>query len=124
MSTAEVFMEKKRTLKKSFQSNTILDEHDFLSKLVVGIGEVSEITGIPQRQLRYWQQKGIITTIAGSGISTRRFNYSEIKKILLIKELIDEGYTLEAAANKVKKRIELIDSTFGKLKKQRAKRLR
>ena len=32
--------------------NTLLD-FDLLSKLVVGIGEVSDITGMPQRQIRY-----------------------------------------------------------------------
>lgn len=98
----------------------LLDDHAFLSKLVVGIGEVSEITGIPQRQLRYWQDKGIIkasTEVAPS--STRRFDYLEIKKILLLKELLDEGYTLEAAAQKLEKRMELINTAFGKLKEKR-----
>jgi len=93
-----------------------LDDHEFLTKLVVGIGEVAEITGIPQRQLRYWQEKGLIKAVDGTGITTRRFNYLEIKKILLIKELLDEGFTLEAAANKVEKRMELINSTFKKFK--------
>lgn len=95
---------------------TIVEDHEFLAKLMVGIGEVAEITGIPQRQLRYWQEKGLIKAIDGSEITTRRFNYLEIKKILLIKELLDEGFTLEAAANKVEKRITLINSTFKKFK--------
>ncbi len=34
-------------------SNVEQDEHEFLRKLVVGIGEVAYIAGIPQRQLRY-----------------------------------------------------------------------
>ena len=93
-----------------------LDDHEFLTKLVVGIGEVAEITTIPQRQLRYWEEKGLIKTVDGTGSTTRRFNYLEIKKILLIKELLDEGFTLEAAAKKVEKRMELINSTFTKFK--------
>lgn len=95
-----------------------MDDHEFLTKLIVGIGEVAEITGIPQRQLRYWQEKSLIKTVDDSGVTTRRFNYLEIKKILLIKELLDEGFTLEAAASKVEKRMELINSAFKKFKKR------
>jgi len=109
-------MSRKTSERSAMNSVNMLDDHEFLAKLIVGIGEVSEITGIPQRQLRYWQDKGIIKTIAGTGVSTRRFNYLEIKKILLIKELLDEGFTLEAAANKVEKRMQLINSVFKKLK--------
>lgn len=96
-----------------------LDDHDFLKKLIVGIGEVSEITGIPQRQLRYWQEKGLINSVSEPNAAvTRRFNYIEIKKILLIKELLDEGFTLDAAAKKIEKRMALINSTFNKLKQR------
>ena len=37
-------------------------------------------------------------------------------KILLIKELLDEGFTLEAAAKKIENRMELINSAFKKFK--------
>lgn len=83
-------------------SELLPEDLEFLSKLIVGIGEVAEITGVPQRQLRYWGQKGVIRTIPESAaFSTRRFNYHEIKKIFLIKELLEEGYTLEAASKKL-----------------------
>lgn len=98
----------------------IMNEFDFLAKLIVGIGEVSKITGIPQRQLRYWQAKGIIHTSENDTQSaTRRFDYWQIKKILLIKELLDEGFTLDAAAQKVEKRMEIINSVFKKLKNKK-----
>lgn len=99
------------------KSEWILDDLEFLSKLIVGIGEVSEITGIPQRQLRYWVQKGIIKTVDGPGeSSTRRFNYLEIKKILLLKELLDEGYTLEAAHRKLTERCDRLNAALIKFK--------
>lgn len=83
----------------------------------MGIGEVAEITGIPQRQLRYWEQKGIIHCLAESSKnSTRRFNYAEIKRILLIKQLIDEGFTLEAASNKVEQRSKMLNAVIQKIK--------
>lgn len=108
----------KKTKPSTQKAFNLMDDAGFLSKLVVGIGEVAEITGIPQRQLRYWQEKGLIKTNADATTSTRRFNYLEIKKILLIKELLDEGYTLEAAAQKVEKRIHAINVAFNKLKQK------
>lgn len=83
-----------------------------LKKLVVGIGEVSEITGVPQRQIRYWEEKGIIQSLKDGEGSTRKYDYLNIKKIILVKELIDDGYTLDAAARKVKERIQTIDEAF------------
>ncbi len=92
-------------------------DFDFLEKLVVGIGEVSQITGIPTRQIRYWEEKNIITSLTEEEGKNRRYNYENIKKMLLIKELIDEGYTLDAAANKIKKRMEMISNTLTQLQK-------
>ncbi len=95
-----------------------LEELAFLKKLVIGIGEVEKITGVPQRQIRYWQDKGIIQSIdSDEKGSTRCFAYMQIKKIILIKELLDEGYTLEAADNKVTNRMIVIQEAFSKLKK-------
>ena len=91
-------------------------DFDFLDNLIVGISEVSEITGIPTRQIRYWEDKGIIVSLTEEG-KTRRYNYTNIKKMLLIKELMDEGHTLDASAEKAKKRMELIEETLHKLRK-------
>jgi len=91
-------------------------DFDFLDKLVVGIGEVSQITGIATRQIRYWEEKGIITSLTEEEGKNRRYDYKNIKKMLLIKELLDEGYTLDASAAKVKSRLELIEDTLNRLK--------
>ncbi|MFP7737489.1 MerR family transcriptional regulator [Priestia aryabhattai] len=96
--------------------NVLLD-FDLLSKLVVGIGEVSDMTGVPTRKIRYWEEKGIIASEKDTEGSTRRYNYVNIKKILLINELLEDGYTLDAAAKKVEVRMNSINETFTKLAK-------
>jgi len=94
----------------------LLYDNEFLQKLIVGIGEVSEITKIPCRQIRYWEEKGIIKSLSCEG-RNRRYDYINIKKMLLVRELLEDGYTLDAAAVKVQKRFDLLDDTFRKLKK-------
>ena len=102
---------------KKGENKDLSFDFEFLDKLIVGIGEVSQITGIPTRQIRYWEDKGIITGLTEEEGKNRRYNYKNIKKMLLIKELLDEGYTLDASAERVKKRMELIEETLNKLKR-------
>src|SRR5208337_2372288 len=88
---------------------------ELVRKLIVGIGEVSEITGVPQRQIRYWEEKGFISSVDGGEGAIRRYNFLNIKKIMLIKELLEDGFTLAAAAKKVDTRIKTLDDAFRKL---------
>jgi DNA-binding transcriptional MerR regulator len=99
------------------------DKHDsdplldfaLIKKLVVGIGEVADITGVPTRKIRYWEEKGVIASEKDSEGSTRKFNYLNVKKILLIQELVEEGFTLDAAAKKVEDRMKNLNQAFFKL---------
>jgi len=78
---------------------------------------VRRITGIPHRQIHYWESKGYIETASREN-SIRRYTYPMIKKMILIKELIDEGYTLEAAVRKVNDRNRKIDEAVSHLKNE------
>ncbi|GAA0299526.1 DNA-binding transcriptional MerR regulator [Gracilibacillus halotolerans] len=90
-------------------------DFELLNKLIVGIGEVSDITGIPTRKIRYWEEKGAIESEKSGEGSTRRYNYLNVKKMLLIQEMLDEGFTLDAAIKKVEKRMETLNEAFRKL---------
>lgn len=96
--------------------NELSFDFDFLDKLMVGIGEVAQITGIPARQIRYWEDKNIIASLTEKEGKNRRYDYKNIKKMLLIKEMLDEGFTLDASAEKVKNRMITIEETLLKLK--------
>jgi len=104
------------TLSASEELQYLVD-FDLLSKLVVGIGEVSDITGVPTRQIRYWEDKGILQSTKEAEGATRKYDYLSVKKILLIKELLDDGYTLDAAAKKVEARMKNVNEAFMKLAK-------
>ena len=68
--------------------------------LKVGIGEVSSLTGVTQRQLRYWEEKGYIKPIEKDGI--RKYTLGTLFCIVFIKEKLDQGYTLASAVKKSK----------------------
>lgn len=99
--------------------NPLLLDVELLSKLIVGIGEVADITGVPTRQIRYWEEKGIIRSSQTAEGTTRKYDYLNVKKIILVKELLDDGYTLDAAAKKVEVRMKNINEAFAKLAKRK-----
>ena len=71
----------------------------------------------PPLQLRWGGNYENRFTLSYEEGKNRRYDYKNIKKMLLIKELLDEGYTLDASAEKIQKRMELIEETLTKLKK-------
>ena len=83
----------------------------FLQKVKVGIHEASDITGVPARKIRYWQEKGYIQ-VASEDANSRQYDLFNLKKIYLIQELIEDGYTLDGAAAKVENRIKNLSKLF------------
>ena len=90
-------------------------DYDLLKQMRVTIGEAATITNIPIRKLRYWESIGIIKSADEGHNKTRKFDYYQVKKIILIKELLDEGYTLEKANEKVDNRIKALEAAFNKM---------
>ena len=72
------------------------------------IGELATMTGVSTRQLRYWESKGIISSLSRDGEQHARvYKYKTYVAVATIKNFLDEGYTLKAA---VKKKEELEQS--------------
>jgi hypothetical protein len=82
---------------KNGNGNNNGNGHSFAS------GQVTEIVGISNRQLYYWELKGLIRPVEVT-IGSRRFKkYSEkdIHLLSKVKEYLEIGYTLEATFKKV-----------------------
>jgi predicted transcriptional regulator len=103
-----VHMEQKKIAKSDHE---VLTDVDFMVSVIVGIGEVADITGVPQRKIRYWDEKGLIEPVDTTSTS-RQYDYLNIKKIVLIKEMMDEGYTLDVASKKVNERCRIVAEVF------------
>lgn len=79
--------------------NRVLD----LNQLQFKIGELSRMTGVSTRQLRYWEKKEFIAAKQREEEQDARvFGFDAYVKVSIIKHLLDEGYTLKAADDKSK----------------------
>ena len=69
------------------------------------IGEAGRLCGVTEKQIRHWEEKDHIPTaqrvICGER-SYRQYSEKDLDLIRKIKEYLDEGYTLSAAAGKAK----------------------
>ena len=68
--------------------------------LRIGIGDMSKMTGVSSRQLRYWEQKGYIKAMNEEEGVARKYGLGSMYKIFAIKHFLDEGYTLAKAVEK------------------------
>lgn len=72
-----------------------IDKHQF----TIGISDLAKMTGVSQTQLRYWEQKNYIhRSKAGEKNVAHRYSYGTLMRVHFIKTLLDEGFTLAAAA--------------------------
>lgn len=72
-----------------------------VDKLIFGISQISQMTAISPRQLRYWEKRGYISSLPEKDGVSRQYNLKTTIRIIGIKQFLDEGYTLAAAVEKV-----------------------
>ena len=76
-----------------------IDLSKLLEDLELGIGQAAHLCGVTIRQLSYWTDKGIIEPKERGG--SRTYDYPAIEKVCLIKQALDQGYSLEGAVVEV-----------------------
>ncbi len=86
-----------------------IDPEELLQGLKLTTGKAAEFCDISRRQLCYWTDKGIIETLEGEGEDfgigedgTRRvYDFTSLRKVLLIKQLLEQGRGLKRATREV-----------------------
>ena len=69
------------------------------------IGDTAQMSCATQKQIRNWEAKGYIPTadrVVSGDRAYRRFSLKQLEMISRIKDFLDEGYTLSAAAEKAR----------------------
>ncbi|UCH35964.1 MAG: MerR family transcriptional regulator [Armatimonadota bacterium] len=74
---------------------TPIDVNDLMHGLQLGIGQAATLCGVSVRQLSYWTDKGIIQPVDED--RSRTYDYAAVEKVCLIKQSLDQGYSLEGA---------------------------
>jgi DNA-binding transcriptional MerR regulator len=87
-----------------------VDLSKLLERLELGIGQAAHLCGVSIRQLSYWTDKGLIQPTQGGG--SRTYDYAAIEKVCLIKQALDQGYSLEGAVSEA-------DSFLGRQRRER-----
>lgn len=66
------------------------------------IGKVEKMTGLTGRQIRYYEDKGLISPYRTKG-NQRRFSRADINRLRKIKELVKQGLDLETVREQLEK---------------------
>ena len=72
-----------------------IDVHDLIERLRLGIGQAASLCDVSIRQLSYWTDKGIISPVDEE--KNRSYDYAALEKVAMIKQALDQGYSLEGA---------------------------
>ena len=75
------------------------------NKPVFSIGEAARISGVTVKQLRHWENRDYIpapSRVVCGERSYRQYHSRDLQLINQIKSYLDEGYTIQTAAQKTK----------------------
>lgn len=63
---------------------------DYKEKKVMTIGIVSELTGLSNRQIRYYETRGLIAPSRSEG-GTRKYSFTDVEKLVDIANKMEDG---------------------------------
>lgn len=78
----------KTLTKKTIQANA--EVHPYRDKKVITIGVVSELTGLSERQIRYYEERKLIFPERTSG-GTRKYSFHDVDRLVDIANKMEDG---------------------------------
>lgn len=100
----------------------LVNSQSYLDKKVMSIGIVTELTGLSNRKIRYYEMRKLISP-ERTPSGTRKYSFSDIERLIEIAEKIEDGvqtYEIrKELANKEKQKMIIgqINSHFHKNRK-------
>ncbi|WP_245632814.1 MerR family transcriptional regulator [Alicyclobacillus kakegawensis] len=75
-----------------------MDLKDRMRQPLFSIGVVQQLTGLTARQIRYYEQQGLVSPGRTEG-NRRLFSFVDVERLVHIRSLLDEGMTLSDVRN-------------------------
>ncbi|AOM82712.1 HTH-type transcriptional regulator tnrA [Salisediminibacterium beveridgei] len=76
---------------------------DYKDKKVISIGIMSELTGLSERQIRYYEERKLVFPERSKG-GTRKFSFADVERLVEIANKMEDGMqTFEIRKQEVKK---------------------
>lgn len=66
------------------------EENFYIRKKVITIGIVSELTGLSERQIRYYESRQLIFPDRTDN-GTRKYSFADVETLIKIADLMEEG---------------------------------
>ncbi|MCP1145145.1 MerR family transcriptional regulator [Lysinibacillus endophyticus] len=79
---------------------------DYRSKKVISIGTVSELTGLSERQIRYYETRKLIFP-ERSKTGIRKYSFLDIERLIEIANHLEEGVWTQEIRKELKRREQL-----------------
>ncbi|KZZ83580.1 MULTISPECIES: MerR family transcriptional regulator [Bacillaceae] len=81
------------------------EERSYKDKKVISIGTVSELTGLSVRQIRYYEERQLISPERSSK-GTRKYSFSDVERLMNIADLREEGVQTTEILKDIRKKEE------------------
>ncbi|GAA0338338.1 MerR family transcriptional regulator TnrA [Bacillus carboniphilus] len=82
------------------------EETSYKDKKVINIGTVCELTGLSERQIRYYEERKLIFPDRSKG-KTRKYSFNDIESLMKIANMMEEGTQTYEIRQKMKKEKEI-----------------
>ncbi|WP_114570522.1 MerR family transcriptional regulator [Exiguobacterium flavidum] len=74
----------------------------YREKKVMTIGIVCELTGLSERQIRYYEKRKLIHPERSAG-NTRKYSFTDVERLVAVAEKIEEGWSTHDIKEKERK---------------------
>ena len=80
----------------------------YKDKKVISIGVISELTGLSERQIRYYEERKLIFPERSKG-GTRKYSFHDVEKLVDIANKIEDGIQTFEIRREEKKKVNVRD---------------
>lgn len=93
-------------------------EFSYKDKKVITIGTVCELTGLSERQIRYYEEKQLVFPERAKG-KNRKYSFADIESLMRIADMVEEGVqTFEIRQELKKQRVARDEMLRGQINAQ------